>query len=346
MERAFGRSFRDVRTHTDDTARRLSAELHARAFTVGDHVAFAAGQYQPGTLVGDALVAHELAHVAQQSGDVTTASAGDEAALEKHADASAIAALASLHLPQGPMGAQPRPGKSSGLRLQRCSASRQAARGTTAAGRLTCPPAGAAAPAPATEGRRLDARAGAIIAIAEDTSRPLDERARTVVRGIICAYFPRKAELVSSVEYDAALPGLDVTTVRDGSTIRGRIGVGRYFVEQTRSRHFARRVLQVQHELQHIEQWRAGMTGGARSSEREFLAFHREALAPELPGTGRMPHATRVALIDAALGNYNCLSPEKQTEYRGMQEELLRRRPEEVRASGRDASTPPTECRR
>src|SRR5262249_11382794 len=63
MESAFGESFSGVQVHADANAARLSENLNARAFTVGDHVAFGAGEYQPGTLIGDALIAHELAHV-------------------------------------------------------------------------------------------------------------------------------------------------------------------------------------------------------------------------------------------------------------------------------------------
>lgn len=64
MEPAFGTSFAGVRLHDDGPGRRLSDEFNARAFTVGHHVAFGAGEFHPGTPAGDALIAHELAHVA------------------------------------------------------------------------------------------------------------------------------------------------------------------------------------------------------------------------------------------------------------------------------------------
>src|SRR5687768_17311281 len=54
MESAFGESFAHVRAHTDGKAASLSAGLDARAFAVGEHVAFGAGEYRPGTPVGDA----------------------------------------------------------------------------------------------------------------------------------------------------------------------------------------------------------------------------------------------------------------------------------------------------
>jgi len=66
MEQSFGTSFSSVRIHTDATAARLASELRARAFTIGRDIAFASGQYRPGTLAGDALIAHELAHTIQQ----------------------------------------------------------------------------------------------------------------------------------------------------------------------------------------------------------------------------------------------------------------------------------------
>ena len=68
MGEALGDGFADVQVHTDVGAGRLAGTFDARAFTVGSHIAFAPGEYRPGTLEGDALIAHELAHVAQQRG--------------------------------------------------------------------------------------------------------------------------------------------------------------------------------------------------------------------------------------------------------------------------------------
>jgi hypothetical protein len=168
----------------------------------------------------------------------------------------------------------------------------------------------------------------------------------TVVQNIIRQYYPSEISKVSKIEYEEDEPGLDVTSVGTGPTTRGRITVGRYFVENTNRRHFARRVLQTGHELQHIDQWRSGMAGSNRQNEREFLAFHREALAPELPGTGRVSHATRRTLIDAALGYYYCLDEEKQKEYAQQRQELLARREIENRSGGNEPTEPPTSCRR
>ncbi len=95
LERSFGRSFADVRVHTGAEAAAVTQDLRADALTVGAQLAFAPGQYRPGTAAGDHLIAHELAHVAQQGGsggEVQTHSAisagGDtaEAAAESAAD--------------------------------------------------------------------------------------------------------------------------------------------------------------------------------------------------------------------------------------------------------------------
>lgn len=68
MEPRFGYDFRNVRIHTDSTANRSASEVNALAFTVGNHIAFADGQYAAGTSRGNRLLAHELAHVVQQGG--------------------------------------------------------------------------------------------------------------------------------------------------------------------------------------------------------------------------------------------------------------------------------------
>lgn len=67
----FGSSFAfdpsGVLIHDNADAASSARQLGARAFTVGRHVAFASGAYQPETATGRLLLAHELAHVVQQS---------------------------------------------------------------------------------------------------------------------------------------------------------------------------------------------------------------------------------------------------------------------------------------
>src|SRR5438270_6641471 len=66
MEHGFGSALRHVRVHTDGEAGSLAGREQARAVTVGSDIAFGAGEYKPGSLSGDLLIAHELAHVLQQ----------------------------------------------------------------------------------------------------------------------------------------------------------------------------------------------------------------------------------------------------------------------------------------
>jgi hypothetical protein len=131
MESAFGHDFSRVRLHHDSAAGQLAGSLNARAFTIGQDVAFAGGEYQPGTPVGDALLAHELAHVVQQSGaqapaQPMTKGSLESGALEEEADNAAVGVVASLwggfkgRMADLRENALPR--MKSGLRLQRCGA--------------------------------------------------------------------------------------------------------------------------------------------------------------------------------------------------------------------------------
>jgi len=61
-----GYDFSGVRIHTDANAVQASRDIQAKAFTVGNNIAFDAGAYQPGTSAGRHLLAHELTHVVQQ----------------------------------------------------------------------------------------------------------------------------------------------------------------------------------------------------------------------------------------------------------------------------------------
>jgi len=117
-----------VRIHRDTKATRLSADLNARAFTIGNDVAFGAGEYQPGTPIGDALIAHELAHVVQQgtasSSGPLAKSASDSEPLEEDADVSAVRVVVSLwsraKAGLANIARTAIPALKSGLRLQRC----------------------------------------------------------------------------------------------------------------------------------------------------------------------------------------------------------------------------------
>ncbi len=67
FEPRFGRDFGRVNVHTDDRAASAAHALDAQAFSVGHDIVFARDAYRPETAAGKTLLAHELAHVVQQT---------------------------------------------------------------------------------------------------------------------------------------------------------------------------------------------------------------------------------------------------------------------------------------
>jgi hypothetical protein len=67
MESCFGQDFSQVRVRADADAAKSARAIGARAFTVGQEIVFGQGQYAPETSRGKELLAHELAHIVQQS---------------------------------------------------------------------------------------------------------------------------------------------------------------------------------------------------------------------------------------------------------------------------------------
>lgn len=68
MEDRMGADLGGPRIHTDAEAGEAAASLGARAFTVGQDIFFAPGEYRPNTVEGRHLIAHELTHTIQQGG--------------------------------------------------------------------------------------------------------------------------------------------------------------------------------------------------------------------------------------------------------------------------------------
>lgn len=68
FEPRFGTDFGNVRVHAGAQADALSRQFAARAFTYGNNIVFAGGEYRPDSFAGRRLLAHELTHVVQQSG--------------------------------------------------------------------------------------------------------------------------------------------------------------------------------------------------------------------------------------------------------------------------------------
>jgi len=67
MESRFGHRFSDVRVHDGPQAASSAHDIRASAYTVGKDIVFAGGRYAPTTGPGQRLLAHELAHVVQNS---------------------------------------------------------------------------------------------------------------------------------------------------------------------------------------------------------------------------------------------------------------------------------------
>jgi hypothetical protein len=90
MERAFGHRFDDVELHADSP----EVPRGVQAFTRGRHIYLEPGAFEPETEHGEHVIAHELAHVAQQSQSSGPARPATRAALEADAHQAALAALA------------------------------------------------------------------------------------------------------------------------------------------------------------------------------------------------------------------------------------------------------------
>lgn len=126
MGDAFGEDFSQVRIHTDVQAARKASEVNAAAFAVGHDVVFAGGQYQPGTPVGDAMLAHELAHVVQQKRADDDEAARDapigaeSSSHEADADSATVGVMQRLYGGAKAAAARVKPALTSDYQLQRC----------------------------------------------------------------------------------------------------------------------------------------------------------------------------------------------------------------------------------
>ena len=67
FEPRFGHDFSGVRVHSDAGAAQSARDINARAYTVGNNIVFGAGRFAPGAAAGRQLLAHELAHVVQNT---------------------------------------------------------------------------------------------------------------------------------------------------------------------------------------------------------------------------------------------------------------------------------------
>jgi len=90
MEPLLGADFSGVRLHTGGEAAQLADSAGARAVTRGQDVYFGTGEYDPESAAGREVLAHELAHVAQQDRETPAGGAGIES--EARSAARSVAA--------------------------------------------------------------------------------------------------------------------------------------------------------------------------------------------------------------------------------------------------------------
>ena len=93
FEPRFGADLSAVQLHTGLDADMAAKQLGARAFTIGRHIAFRGDEHNPGSEMGRRVLAHELAHVVQQSEAVGASGRGSHRSLESEAELAAEQAL-------------------------------------------------------------------------------------------------------------------------------------------------------------------------------------------------------------------------------------------------------------
>lgn len=107
MRATFGHDFSRVRVHTGAAADQSARLLHARAWTLGNDIVFAAGRYAPHTAAGRRLLAHELAHTIQQAGAAPGPRAMTTPGDAAEQGATRASAAIARGEPAGPLAAAP-----------------------------------------------------------------------------------------------------------------------------------------------------------------------------------------------------------------------------------------------
>ncbi len=105
FEGSLGADLSGVRVHTGGESQQAAQAVGAKAYTVGNDIHFAAGNYQPDDPFGMHLLAHEVAHTVQQSGgaqrrqhklEVSTPQDAAEHEADRAADAMVRGEVASV----------------------------------------------------------------------------------------------------------------------------------------------------------------------------------------------------------------------------------------------------------
>src|SRR5207302_6335314 len=98
MEDFLQGNFKGVRVHTGKGAEGVTSRYGAEAVTVTDHIFFAPGRFNPATLEGEKLIAHELTHVLQKGRQNLDVRAAESEALRAEHRYSKAPAMETLDL--------------------------------------------------------------------------------------------------------------------------------------------------------------------------------------------------------------------------------------------------------
>ncbi|HEV7558008.1 MAG TPA: DUF4157 domain-containing protein, partial [Kofleriaceae bacterium] len=110
FEGSLGTDLSSVRVHTSETSASAASAVGAKAYTLGNDIHFGAGHYDPSSVGGQHLLAHEVAHTVQQRGGsafrqnkLEVSSPGDvfEVEADRAADAMVAGQSASVGVSAG-----------------------------------------------------------------------------------------------------------------------------------------------------------------------------------------------------------------------------------------------------
>lgn len=314
MEPRFGRDFSQVRVHADTNAAKSAKAVQASAYTVGQHVVFGS-EYRPRTSKGRCLLAHELAHVAQQQG--RTAGPGQRLELVPENDVreqEASAAAAAFDSAERPAGA-PKPLTASEVALAREPEEgerRHRVRGMVDPSQIPARPRPASPLIPHLDqvtvqelldriqyGQSRNIRQGMIDLILADRTRKGDDFT------VMANGTPRYVET-----YPASIPG-DHSRANGITVPAGQIPectgslpcvyIGpTAFGGSSREERVVRAYSSVMHELQHARQWRRPAAARALGSHgREVEAFFWEIENAARTGLSQQPVPLRDVWAEA-----------------------------------------------
>lgn len=247
MESRFGHDFSQVRVHTDARAAESAAKVSALAYTVGRDMVFGAHGYEPSSLEGRRLIAHELTHVLQQRAVTARQGVMDDAAAESEANrnAAAVGITERATVRQG--------ARHGGLQRQ---------------------------PKAATPAAGLDPDDQKIVDAAQREASSFKCNVGPILWGILHKHFPDDTRKIAGTGCETALPGLRTefaaTDPKDTKLVRSvpMIYAGKAFVASTDAAHLSDRVADVGKQIAAIDDWRLA----------NFLIDSKDLANPKISG--------------------------------------------------------------